>query len=310
MAVIAYDKPVADFISQLNATTHVTNVAYRKKSVTFHHNGGRLSLQGILDVWKVRAASAHFQVDGQARVGQYVKVNEYAWATGNTQGNKETISIELANATLAPGWTVASATWKEGARLCGWLHAKVLGVRPTRTTVRIHGDWKATECPGPYIRSILNSIIAESQKWYDYFKGKSTSAPKPATTTAPRTTSSSAVPTLSAAEVAKLSTDHIYSRTVKYVGPLVDQVLRGVWGNNPERSKKLLAAGWSPTVVQDGVERRLGRTASKAAIRPSNAVLAQQVLDGKWGDGPERERRLTAAGYNYDAVQAEVNKLL
>ena len=38
--------------------------------------------------------------------------------------------------------------------------------------------------------------------------------------------------------------------------------------------------------------------------------LAQEVLDGKWGNGEDRYNRLTAAGYNYDAVQNKVNQIL
>lgn len=37
--------------------------------------------------------------------------------------------------------------------------------------------------------------------------------------------------------------------------------------------------------------------------------LAQEVLNGKWGNGEERKKKLTEAGYAYNAVQAEVNKL-
>lgn len=37
--------------------------------------------------------------------------------------------------------------------------------------------------------------------------------------------------------------------------------------------------------------------------------LAQEVLDGKWGNGQERKEKLTQAGYDYNAVQTEVNKL-
>ncbi len=39
----------------------------------------------------------------------------------------------------------------------------------------------------------------------------------------------------------------------------------------------------------------------------SNEAVAQQVIQGLWGNGEERRRRLTAAGYNYDAVQSIVN---
>lgn len=38
--------------------------------------------------------------------------------------------------------------------------------------------------------------------------------------------------------------------------------------------------------------------------------LAQEVLDGKWGNDPERTKRLTAAGYNAAAVQQRVNQIL
>jgi LysM repeat protein len=37
--------------------------------------------------------------------------------------------------------------------------------------------------------------------------------------------------------------------------------------------------------------------------------LAQEVLDGNWGNGEDRKNRLTAAGYDYDSVQTKVNEL-
>ncbi|MCM1272176.1 MAG: SH3 domain-containing protein [Clostridium sp.] len=38
--------------------------------------------------------------------------------------------------------------------------------------------------------------------------------------------------------------------------------------------------------------------------------LADEVIAGKWGINKDRKDRLTAAGYDYDAVQARVNQLL
>ncbi len=38
--------------------------------------------------------------------------------------------------------------------------------------------------------------------------------------------------------------------------------------------------------------------------------LAQEVIQGAWGNGDDRRNRLTAAGYNYSAVQARVNAIL
>jgi len=39
------------------------------------------------------------------------------------------------------------------------------------------------------------------------------------------------------------------------------------------------------------------------------AVIAQEVIAGKWGNGEARKKHLTAAGYDYTAVQALVNEL-
>lgn len=38
--------------------------------------------------------------------------------------------------------------------------------------------------------------------------------------------------------------------------------------------------------------------------------IAQEVIKGLWGNGAERKKKLTAAGYNYNEVQAEVEKHL
>ncbi|MER6288981.1 peptidoglycan-binding protein [Streptomyces sviceus] len=181
-ATIAYDRHVANFIDKLSATGHVTHKSYKKTSVTLHHNGGRLSHQGVLNVWKTRPASAHFDVDAEGAVAQYVKVNEYAWAVGNMAGNQRTISIEMANATLAPAWTVAEATWKNSARLAGWLFAKVIGERPSKNNLFYHHHWSSTACAGPHMDKVYGKVLAAAQEAYDHFKG---SQPVPGAETEP-----------------------------------------------------------------------------------------------------------------------------
>lgn len=47
-----------------------------------------------------------------------------------------------------------------------------------------------------------------------------------------------------------------------------------------------------------------------SANKPTVTELARQVIAGQWGNGADRQRRLTAAGHNAAAVQAEVNRLL
>lgn len=47
-----------------------------------------------------------------------------------------------------------------------------------------------------------------------------------------------------------------------------------------------------------------------SAVKKTVAELAKEVIDGKWGNGDERKKRLTEAGYNYSEVQAKVNEML
>lgn len=48
------------------------------------------------------------------------------------------------------------------------------------------------------------------------------------------------------------------------------------------------------------------------AAEPTKSVaeVAQEVLNGIWGNGTERKQRLEAAGYDYKDVQAKVNELV
>lgn len=50
--------------------------------------------------------------------------------------------------------------------------------------------------------------------------------------------------------------------------------------------------------------------AKPAPVRKTDAEIAREVIDGRWGNGTERKQRLTAAGYDYAAVQKLVNELL
>ena len=64
-----------------------------------------------------------------------------------------------------------------------------------------------------------------------------------------------------------------------------------------------------------GVPKYSTGSAAPATATPTTPAktvdeLAKEVLDGKWGNGTDRKERLTAAGYDYSAVQAKVNALV
>ena len=77
-----------------------------------------------------------------------------------------------------------------------------------------------------------------------------------------------------------------------------------VKANAEAMMKKVKAAGFDAFIA----------TASGSAVSSSNTksidTLAKEVIRGDWGNGAERKQKLTAAGYDYAAIQKRVNELL
>lgn len=73
--------------------------------------------------------------------------------------------------------------------------------------------------------------------------------------------------------------------------------------HDPDKVGKALADG---ICAYFGVSTTEPETPAKKTI----SQIADEVIAGKWGNGTARKTKLEAAGYDYDAVQAEVNKKL
>lgn len=95
----------------------------------------------------------------------------------------------------------------------------------------------------------------------------------------------------------------------KSVTEIAREVIDAKWGNGADREARLKAAGYDYNAVQAEVNRILSGKAAPPA-KKSVTEIAKEVINGEWGNGNDRRNRLQAAGYNYNAVQAEVNKLL
>ena len=53
-----------------------------------------------------------------------------------------------------------------------------------------------------------------------------------------------------------------------------------------------------------------GYLAKLNAEKKTELEIAQEILEGKWGNGEERRKKLADAGYDYNKIQAEVHKLV
>lgn len=95
--------------------------------------------------------------------------------------------------------------------------------------------------------------------------------------------------------------------TKKSVSEVAAEVIAGKWGNGDARKNTLEAAGYNYSEVQAAVNAKLSGTAATTA-KKSVSEIAKEVIAGKWGNGDDRKKKLTEAGYDYNAVQKEVNK--
>lgn len=69
--------------------------------------------------------------------------------------------------------------------------------------------------------------------------------------------------------------------------------------------KKVKAKGFSAYITTATGTAVAAATTAKKSIDE----IAKEVINGKWGNGAERKQKLTAAGYDYSAVQKRVNEL-
>ena len=58
--------------------------------------------------------------------------------------------------------------------------------------------------------------------------------------------------------------------------------------------------------MQNKVNEMMGKKTTAKTVDE----LAREVIYGYWGNGQERKNRLTAAGYDYNVIQARVNELM
>lgn len=81
-------------------------------------------------------------------------------------------------------------------------------------------------------------------------------------------------------------------------------------GNTSDQVARRSYALTSSKIVGYGRPKYDAETTTTPAPAKTVEELAKEVLDGKWGNGEDRKKALTAAGYDYTAVQNKVNELV
>lgn len=90
-----------------------------------------------------------------------------------------------------------------------------------------------------------------------------------------------------------------------------DKVIKIIqnYGLTKYDNRNALKASETPNETETG--KTESATESATANRAENLeAVARDVIRGKYGNGAERKKKLTAAGYNYTEVQTIVNRIL
>ena len=87
-------------------------------------------------------------------------------------------------------------------------------------------------------------------------------------------------------------------------------MIAGKWGNGEDRKTRLQNAGYNYSEIQSAVNNKLSGKSTTSSNKKSNETIANEVIKGLWGNGTDRKNKLTAAGYDYNAIQKIVNQKL
>ena len=137
------------------------------KKITIHHMAGNLSVETCGNVFAPtsRKASANYGIGTDGRVGMYVEEKDRAWTSSNRDNDNQAVTIEVANNSGAPNWTVSDAAYNKLIDLCVDICQRngikeLIWTGDKNGTLTCHYMFAATACPGPYLKSKMPEIAA------------------------------------------------------------------------------------------------------------------------------------------------------
>ncbi len=280
-------------------------------TVTIHCVVGQCSVETLGNVFAPtsRQASSNYGIGYDGRIGMYVEEKDRSWCSSNAANDNRAITIEVASDTKEPYAVNAKAyaalidllvdiCKRNGIKELVWSTNKADRVNHKNgCNMTVHRDYANKSCPGTYLYERHAQIASEVNKRLGSTNIKP--APeKPSGGLYRVQTGAFKSKTNADAMLAKVKAKGFDTYMVK-VGDLYKIQVGAfkVKANAEAMMKKLQAAGFSAFITtEEGADKSVDE-------------LAREVLQGKWGNGAERKKRLEAAGYDYAVVQKKVNQL-
>lgn len=142
--------------------------------ITIHHMAGNLSVEACGKSFALtsRQASSNYGIGTDGRIGGYVGEENRSWCSASRDNDFRAITIEVANNTLSPNWTVSEAALtslynllvdvcrRNGIEKLIYSDNKDDRINQRNgCNVTWHSDFAPTGCASPYIKSIIKNIV-------------------------------------------------------------------------------------------------------------------------------------------------------
>ena len=260
--------------------------------ITPHCVVGQLSCESICNCFASpsRQASCNYGIGNDGRISLCVEEKNRSWCSSSNANDQRAITIECASDTTEP-YAMNSKVYNALIKLCVdickrngkkkliWLgdKDKALNYNPKsdEMIITVHRWFANKSCPGNWLYARLGDLATK------------VTAQLSGTTTTPET------PTSTLYRVRKTWSNR---KTQKGAFKVLSNAKKCADDN----------AGYSVFDEKGNVVYTGKNTVTKKTI----TELAKEVIAGKWGNGQDRNGRLTATGYDYTAVQNKVNELL
>lgn len=301
------------------------------EKIAIHHMAGILTAKQCGGIFQngSRKASSNYGIGKDAEVGLYVDEENTSYCNSNWDSNCKSVTIETSNSSLGGDYPVSDPVLNKLIELVADIAKRNnLGKLVKGQNLVWHRMYVATTCPGDYLLSKMDYIAEQANK----INGQATSTPQ---TTSKKSNEEIANEVIAgkwgngdARKTALTNAGYDFSAIqsivnekltgkkteskpkLKSVDEVAREVIAGQWGNGQDRFNKLAAAGYDGNAVQNRVNELLGASSKPVSNKKSNETIANEVIAGKWGNGADRKNKLTAAGYDYNAIQKIVNNKL
>ena len=137
------------------------------KAITIHHMAGKLTAKTCGNIFARvgRKGSSHYGIGINGEIALYVDEKNIAWTNSNWKSNCESVTIETANCEIGGQWKVSDVVLNSLIKLVADIAKRnKLGTLVKGKNVTWHRMYCNTSCPGPYLLSKMDYIIAEANK--------------------------------------------------------------------------------------------------------------------------------------------------